>query len=121
MKIVLSMPVCQERLRVVLGSVALKPSYLARITSLGDYSDLVERWDNGLKEVLQSVMPGMPISDRAWMIACLPTALGGLGVLALADFADAAFVASFLGRPSTSQLRLRLRVSSLGLRWLAPL
>ena len=42
------------------------------------------------------MIPGVPSSDRAWMIACCPTALGGLGVPALADFADAAFVASFV-------------------------
>jgi len=51
MEAALSMPVCQERLRVVIGSIGLNPSYLARIMPLEDYGDLVERWDDGLRAV----------------------------------------------------------------------
>ena len=54
----LSMPRCQVRLRVVLGSAALIPSYLVRIMPLGSYTRLTEAWDLGLRRVLQSVCHG---------------------------------------------------------------
>ena len=42
----------QERLRVVFGSAALIPSYLARIMPLGSYTLLMGVWDLGLRRVL---------------------------------------------------------------------
>ena len=47
----LSMSRFQERLCVVFGSVALVPSYLARIMPLGAYTLLMEAWDLGLRRV----------------------------------------------------------------------
>ena len=104
----LSMPVYQERLRVICGSVALEPSYLARIVALGDFPELVRRWDCGIRRVLQSVMPGVRITDRALSIASLPTALGGLGVPFLNDYADAAFVSSYINVSKLAHLVLSL-------------
>ena len=83
---------------------------------LGDYGDFVERWDGGLRAALQSVVSGVPITDRA--IACLPTALGGLGLPALADYADAAFVAR-RERPETSPLSDRCNVVEYTKRFLS--
>ena len=68
-----------------------------RIIDVGVHSDLVECLDKGfIKEVLQSAMSGKPLADRAWKIAYLSTAMGGLGVTYLAYFTDAVFVASYI-------------------------
>jgi hypothetical protein len=98
----LSMPRYQERHRLVFGSVGLKPSFLARIMALGEFEELIAKWDGGLRNVLQSVVPGGTVTDQAWAIACLPTSLGGLGVPALHDCADAAFVSSRLSAAARS-------------------
>jgi hypothetical protein len=47
-------------------------------------------------------VPCGTVTDLAWAIARLPTALGGLGVPALCDCADAAFVASYLSAAARS-------------------
>ena len=78
---------------MVLGSVVLLiPSYLARIMPPGSYTLLTEAWDLNLRLLrcmLQPVVTGGFVDERAWAIACLSVSLGGLGVPALADFADA--------------------------------
>ena len=73
----LSMPRCQVRLRVVLGSAALIPSYLARIMPLGSYTVLTEARDLGLRRVLQSAAMRGVVDERAWAIACLSVSPGG--------------------------------------------
>ena len=87
----LSMPRFQERLRVVAGSAALTPSYIAHITPLGSYALPVEALNLSLRRVLQSAVTGGVVDERAWAIARLPGSLGRPVAPAIVDYTDAAY------------------------------
>ena len=58
-----------------------------------DYNKTLSVFDEGLRDAL-SFIAGSPVTDNAWWQACLPIALGGLGIRRAADQHRPAYIGS---------------------------
>jgi hypothetical protein len=92
----LNLEVLQERSRIIFGALTAQLFFLAGVVSLQEYPDQILRWDNKLREALQSLLPNFIISEDTWTLASLPTELGGLGIRRLGLHADAHFLSAHL-------------------------
>lgn len=92
----LEMPGAQERTCVIFGALAAKPTFLVGVVPMMEYPGIAAAWDGLLRVSLQRAMPPFTLTERAWRVARLPLSEGGLGVRALIDYADAAFVATHI-------------------------
>jgi hypothetical protein len=98
MDVIRRMPLKHAQWIVTVRSLQQKIQYLFRCTGCGDrtkYINLAKRYDDAILSVLQRICHNKDLSQQAKQIAHLPQNMGGFGLKAWFDTADAAFLASY--------------------------
>ena len=83
-----------DALYLLCNSFAMpKPLHLLRTSASWRARELLEDFDNGVREATQEIC-NIKLDDPVWTHASLPTSIGGLGIRRAADLALLAFLAS---------------------------